>query len=180
MPDIVTRHSAGFPELEPGGGEHMRAAAEVADAGMPTAEPARVLAGRFGRSRRRARHLTDQAAASGRLAVPGPAAVFTVTLRGQLNGRLGAEQALRPNAKRGGEIFEVGSVSGRPCTGAATRSWKSTTYPPAPSGPAPCSPSSPRIPEPTTSSTPAPTSPRPPRPASSSRSATTGSPSPAN
>jgi len=138
MPDIVTRHSAGFPELEPGGGEHINAAAELADAGMPTAETARVLAGRFGRSRRRARHLADQAAASGRLAVPGPAAVFTVTLRGQLNGRLGAEQALRPNAKRGGEIFEVGSVSGRPCTGGTTRRWKSTMCPLGPSAPAQC------------------------------------------
>src|SRR5713226_6033022 len=117
MPDIVTRHSAGFPELEPGGGEHINAAAELADAGMPTAETARVLAGRFGRSRRRARHLADQAAASG---------------------RLGAEQALRPNAKRGGEIFEVGSVSGRPCTGGTTRRWKSTMCPLGPSAPAQC------------------------------------------
>src|SRR5258706_14427924 len=139
MPDIVTRHSAGFPELEPGGVEHINAAAELADAGMPTAETARVLAGRFGRSpRHRARHLADQAAASGRLAVLRAASVLTVTLRGQLNGRLGAEQALRPNAKRGGEIFEVGSVSGRPCTGGTTRRWKSTMCPPAPSAPAAC------------------------------------------
>src|SRR5258706_9176922 len=98
MPDIVTRHSAGFPELEPGGGEHINAAAELADAGMPTAETARVLAGRFGRSRRRARHLTDQAAASGLLAVPGPAPVFTVTPRGLIDGRLGVAQARPPNA----------------------------------------------------------------------------------
>src|SRR5258706_3283396 len=138
MPDIVTRHSAGFPELEPGGVEHINAAAELADAGMPTAETARVLAGRFGRSRRRARHLTDQAAASGRLAVPGPAAGFTVTLRGQPNAPPGAEHALRPNAKRGGEIFEVGSVSGRACTGGTTRRWKSTMCPLGPSAPAQC------------------------------------------
>src|SRR5258707_14828666 len=99
MPDIVTRHSAGFPELEPGGGEHINAAAVLADAGMPTAETARVLAGRFGRSRRLARHLADQAGASGPLAVPAPAAGLTVTLGRQPNRRLGAHHALGPNAK---------------------------------------------------------------------------------
>ncbi len=66
-----------------GGGEHagrINAAAELAEAGVPAAEAARVLAGRFGCSVRQARRYADQARASGRVAVPEPAAVFTVKL----------------------------------------------------------------------------------------------------
>src|SRR6266851_6697575 len=66
-----------------GGGEHaerVNAAAELAEGGVPAAEAARVLAGRFGCSPRQARRYADQAAASGRVAVPEPAAVFTVKL----------------------------------------------------------------------------------------------------
>jgi Ribbon-helix-helix protein, copG family len=65
-----------------GGGEHagrINAAAELAEAGVPAAEAARVLAGRFGCSPRQGRRYVDQAAA-GRVAVPEPAAVFTVKL----------------------------------------------------------------------------------------------------
>ena len=65
-----------------GGGEHaerINAAAELAEAGMPAAEAARELAGRFGCSVRQARRYVDQAR-SGRVPVPQPAAVFTVKL----------------------------------------------------------------------------------------------------
>ncbi len=47
---------------------------------MPAAEAARLLAGRFGCSVRQARRYVGQAAASGRVAVPEQAAVFTVKL----------------------------------------------------------------------------------------------------
>jgi len=47
---------------------------------VPAAEAARLLAGRFGCSLRQARRYADQAAATGRVAVPEPAAVFTVKL----------------------------------------------------------------------------------------------------
>src|SRR5258707_15867584 len=60
--------------------ERINAAAELAGAGVPAAEAARVLAGRFGCSPRQARRYADQAAASGRVAGPEPAAVFTVKL----------------------------------------------------------------------------------------------------
>jgi len=66
-----------------GGGEHagrINAAAELAEAGVPVAEAARVLAGRFGCSPRQARRYVDQAARSGRVAVPEAATVFTVKL----------------------------------------------------------------------------------------------------
>jgi predicted HicB family RNase H-like nuclease len=66
-----------------GGGEHaerINAAAELAGAGVPAAEAARVLAGRFGCSVRQARRYAGQAAASGRVPVPEAAGVFTVRL----------------------------------------------------------------------------------------------------
>ncbi|MGD0377715.1 MAG: ribbon-helix-helix protein, CopG family [Streptosporangiaceae bacterium] len=66
-----------------GGGERaerINAAAELAAAGVPAAEAARLLAARFGCSHRQARRYADQAAASGPVAVPEPAAVFTVKL----------------------------------------------------------------------------------------------------
>ena len=64
-----------------GGGEHaerINAAAELAEAGVPAAEAARVLAGRFGCSLRQARRYADQGARSGRVPVPEAATVFTV------------------------------------------------------------------------------------------------------
>ena len=60
--------------------DRINAAAELAEAGVAAAEAARVLAGRFGCSVRQARRYVDQAAASGRVAVPEPGVVFTVTL----------------------------------------------------------------------------------------------------
>ena len=66
-----------------GGGERaerINAAAELAEAGMPAAEAARVLAARFGCSQRQARRYAGQAAVSGRVLVPEAAAVFTVKL----------------------------------------------------------------------------------------------------
>src|SRR5216683_3753188 len=60
--------------------ERVNAAAELAEGGVPAAEAARVLAGRFGCSVRQARRYVEQAAASGRVAVPEQAAVFTVKL----------------------------------------------------------------------------------------------------
>ena len=70
-----------------GAGQHadrINAAAELAEAGVPAAEAARVLAGRSGCSVRQARRYVDQAAASGRLAIPEPGVVFTVKLPGRL------------------------------------------------------------------------------------------------
>jgi hypothetical protein len=69
------------------GGEHaerINAAAELSEAGIPAAEAARVLAGRFGCSVRQARRYVDQAAASGRVPVPELGVVFTVKLPGRL------------------------------------------------------------------------------------------------
>jgi RNase P/RNase MRP subunit p29 len=70
-----------------GAGQHadrINAAAELAEAGVAAAEAARVLAGRFGCSVRQARRYVDQAAASGRVAVPERGVVFTVKLPGRL------------------------------------------------------------------------------------------------
>ena len=64
--------------------ERINAAAELAEAGLAAAGAARVLAGRFGCSVRQARRYVDQAAASGRVAVPEPGVVFTVKLPGRL------------------------------------------------------------------------------------------------
>jgi len=64
--------------------DRINAAAELAEAGVAAAEAARVLAGRFGCSVRQARRYVDQAAASGRGAVPEPGVVFTVKLPGRL------------------------------------------------------------------------------------------------
>jgi Ribbon-helix-helix protein, copG family len=69
------------------GGKHaerINAAAELAEAGVPAAEAARVLAGRFGCSVRQARRYVEQAAASGRVPVPERGVVFTVKLPARL------------------------------------------------------------------------------------------------
>ena len=50
--------------------ERVNAAADLAEAGVPVAEAARVLAGRFGCSVRQARRYAEQAAQSGRAEVP--------------------------------------------------------------------------------------------------------------
>ncbi len=87
-----------------GGGEHaerINAAAELAEAGVPAADAARVLAGRFGCSVRQARRYADRAAASGRVPVPEPAAVFTV----RLPVRLAA--AVREHARTSGRTISA-------------------------------------------------------------------------
>lgn len=87
-----------------GGGEHaerVNAAAGLLESGMPAAEAARVLAGRFGCSVRQARRYADQAAASGRVPVPEPAAVFTV----KLPVRLAA--AVREHARTSGRTISA-------------------------------------------------------------------------
>jgi Ribbon-helix-helix protein, copG family len=81
--------------------ERINAAAELASAGVPPAEAARVLAGRFGCSQRQARRYADQAARSGRVAVPEPAAVFTV----KLPVRLAA--AVRAHARASGRTISA-------------------------------------------------------------------------
>jgi len=70
-----------------GGGqraERVNAAAELAEEGVPAAQAARVLASRFGCSLRQARRYVDQAAASGRVAVPEATVVFTVKVPARL------------------------------------------------------------------------------------------------
>jgi hypothetical protein len=62
----------------------INAAAELAESGMPAAEAARVLAGRYGCSVRQARRYVDAAAAGGRVRAPEATVVFTVKLPGRL------------------------------------------------------------------------------------------------
>jgi hypothetical protein len=69
-----------------GGGEHaerVNAAAELAEGGVPAAEAARVLAGRFGCSPRQARRYVDHAA-GGRVPVPEATVAFTVKVPARL------------------------------------------------------------------------------------------------
>jgi hypothetical protein len=69
-----------------GGGEHaerVNAAAELAEGGVPAADAARVLAGRFGCSARQGRRYVDQAA-GGRVPVPEATVVFTVKVPARL------------------------------------------------------------------------------------------------
>ena len=70
--------------------ERVNAAADLLEAGLPAAEAARVLAGRFGVSARQARRYADQARASGRTEVPEESVVFTVKLPAALAGRVRA------------------------------------------------------------------------------------------
>ncbi len=58
--------------------ERVNAAAGLVAAGVPVAEAARVLAGRFSCSQRQARRYVEVAARSGAVVVPEPATVFTV------------------------------------------------------------------------------------------------------
>ena len=60
--------------------ERVNAAADLLGAGVPTAEAARELAGRFGCSPRQAHRYLQRAGRSGHVPVPDPAAVFTVKL----------------------------------------------------------------------------------------------------
>ena len=70
--------------------ERVNAAADLLESGVPAAEAARVLAGRFGVSARQARRYADQARASGRAEVPEASVVFTVKLPAALAGRVRA------------------------------------------------------------------------------------------
>lgn len=69
----------------------VNAAADLAGAGVPAAEAARVLATRLGCSARQARRYVDQAAAGGRVRVPEASTVFTVKLPAGLAGRVRAQ-----------------------------------------------------------------------------------------
>ena len=60
--------------------ERVNAAADLLDAGVPAADAARELASRFGCSPRQAHRYVQRAGRSGHVAVPAPAAVFTVKL----------------------------------------------------------------------------------------------------
>jgi len=80
--------------------ERINAAAGLAEAGIPAAEAARVLAGRFGCSVRQARRYVEQAAA-GRVPVPEPGVVFTVKLPGRLAG------AVREHARVSGRTISA-------------------------------------------------------------------------
>jgi len=68
--------------------ERVNAAAELVEAGVPTVEAARTLAGRFGCSVRQARRYVDRAAAGGRVAAPEATTVFTVKLPAGLAARV--------------------------------------------------------------------------------------------
>jgi hypothetical protein len=68
--------------------ERVNAAADLVEAGVPAAEAARVLAGRFAVSARQARRDVDRAAAAGRVLVPEASVVFTVKLPAALAERV--------------------------------------------------------------------------------------------
>jgi hypothetical protein len=81
--------------------ERVNAAAELAEAGIPAGEAARLLAERFGCSVRQARRYADRAAAGGRVPVPEPAVVFTVKLPGRL------AEAVRAHARVSGRTISA-------------------------------------------------------------------------
>ncbi|HEX6525831.1 MAG TPA: hypothetical protein VF070_38330 [Streptosporangiaceae bacterium] len=79
-----------------GGGEYaerVNAAAELVAAGVPVAEAARELAGRFGCSQRQARRYVERAAAGGPVQAPQATTVFTVKLPVRLAARVRAHAA---------------------------------------------------------------------------------------
>lgn len=73
--------------------ERINAAADLRDAGVPAADAARELAGRFDCSPRQAHRYVQRAGRSGHVAVPAPVAVFTVKLPVPLLGRVRAHAA---------------------------------------------------------------------------------------
>jgi hypothetical protein len=81
--------------------ERINAAADLAEAGVPVAEAARVLASRFGCSQRQARRYAERAAVSGRVDAPQVTTVFTVKLPAGLAG------AVREHARMSGRISAV-------------------------------------------------------------------------
>jgi hypothetical protein len=66
----------------------VNAAVDLLEAGVPVAEAARVLAGRFGCSARQGRRYAEQAARAGRAEVPQDTVVFTVKLPAGLAARV--------------------------------------------------------------------------------------------
>jgi len=81
--------------------ERINAAADLAEAGVPVAEAARLLAGRFGCSQRQARRYAERAALAGRVDVPQATSVFTV----KLPAGLGA--AVRGHARASGRTISA-------------------------------------------------------------------------
>ena len=73
--------------------ERVNAAADLLDAGVPAADAARELAGRFGCSPRQAHRYLQLAGRSGHVPVPDAAAVFTVKLPVPLIARVRAHAA---------------------------------------------------------------------------------------
>jgi hypothetical protein len=87
-----------------GGAEYagrVNAAAELVAAGVPVAEAARVLAGRFGCSERQGRRYAEVAARSGAVVVPGPSTVFTVKMPA------GLAQRVREHARASGRSISA-------------------------------------------------------------------------
>jgi hypothetical protein len=68
----------------------VNAGADLVEAGVPAAEAARSLAGRFGCSARQARRYVDQAVQYGRVEAPEATTVFTVKLSAVLAARVRA------------------------------------------------------------------------------------------
>jgi hypothetical protein len=81
--------------------ERVNAAADLAEAGVPVAEAARLLAGRFGCSQRQGRRYAERAALAGRVDVPQATSVFTV----KLPAGLGA--AVREHARASGRTISA-------------------------------------------------------------------------
>ena len=81
--------------------ERVNAAAELVAAGVPVAEAARVLAGRFGCSQRQGRRYAEAAARSGAVVVPEPATVFTVKVPASL------AQQVREHARASGRSISA-------------------------------------------------------------------------
>ncbi|MEV5839737.1 hypothetical protein [Nocardia sp. NPDC052112] len=68
--------------------QHVNAAVELADAGVPVEDATRVLVGRFGCSLRQARRYLARAAVGGELVVREPMVVFTVKVTAALEDRV--------------------------------------------------------------------------------------------
>lgn len=79
----------------------VNAADELAGAGVPAAQAARVLAARFAVSVRQGRRYVDRAARSGTVPVPDPNVVFTVRLPAPLADRV------REHARRAGSTISA-------------------------------------------------------------------------
>ncbi len=81
--------------------ERVNAAADLAEAGVPVAEAARVLASRFGCSQRQARRYAERAARAGRVDAPQATTVFTVKLPAAL------AAAVREHARASGRTISA-------------------------------------------------------------------------